>query len=299
MTTPVGVVGLGAMGWPMAQRLVNAGQAVTVLDIDRDRVAAFVNDSAAAAAATAAELAARSAIVITMLPTSRHVAAVLLGDDGVLASARPGLLILEMSSGAPAETQALAAKAEASGCRLVDAPVSGGVPRARTGELAIMVGGHPDDIERARPVLSALGTSILPTGPVGSAHAMKALNNLVSAATFLATVEALAIGKRAGLDPARMVDILNVSTGMSNSSLKKMHQFVLPGSYTSGFGLDLMVKDLATATGIARQGAVEAPFLSLCQQIWADAAEALGPGQDHTALSRFVETSTGISLHDS
>jgi 3-hydroxyisobutyrate dehydrogenase len=125
---------------------------------------------------------------------------------------------------------------------------------------------------------------------------MKALNNLVSATTLLATIEALSIGQTAGLDPARMVDILNVSTGMSNSSLKKMHQFVLSGRYESGFGLDLMVKDLATAMDIAGDGRVPAPLSALARETWRQAQAFLGPGQDHTALARLVESLTSVRL---
>ncbi len=292
----IGLIGLGAMGFPMGRRLVEAGHALTVADISAERRQEFAAATGAAVAETAGAAAEGAEIVVTMLPTSDHVAQVLRGADGVLTHRAPGLLILEMSSGAPAKTRALAAEAEAAGVRLIDAPVSGGVPRAETGELAIMAGGDDVDVERATPILSALGTSILRTGAVGSAHAMKALNNLVSAATFLATVEALTIGARAGLDPARMVDIINVSTGMSNSSQKKMRQYVLAGKYTSGFGLDLMVKDLATAMDIADDGAVAAPFLSLCRETWARAASTFGPRQDHTALAKLVERESGVGL---
>src|SRR5476651_757554 len=140
-----------------------------------------------------------------------------------------------MSSGVPATTQALAEDVARAGGVLIDAPVSGGVARALTGELAIMVGGPPDAVERARPILAAMGTSILSTGAVGTAHAMKALNNLVSATGLLISVEALLIGKRFGLDPEVMVDVLNASTGMNNSTQKKLKPFVLSRAFNSGF----------------------------------------------------------------
>lgn len=292
----IGVVGLGAMGWPMAARLAGAGHRLAVCDAAEGRAAAFAKEFGAAAAHSPAEVAAASDLVITMLPTSRHVEAVLEGETGLLALRRPGMLLVEMSSGAPALTRAIGERVRAAGGRMIDAPVSGGVPRAVTGELAIMVGGDEGDIARARSVLAAMGTSILEVGPLGSAHAMKALNNLVSATTFLATLEALTIGKRAGLDPGRMVNILNVSTGMSNSSQKKMHQYVLSGRYESGFGLDLMVKDLTVALGIAEDGAVDVPLSTLTLEMWRRAAERLGAGQDHTALARFVEEETAIRL---
>lgn len=280
----------------MASRLASAGHRLTVMDIAGDRVAAFARETGAVAARSAAEVATAADLVITMLPTSRHVEAVLEGEDGLLARRRPGALIIEMSSGSPALTKELGERALAAGCRMIDAPVSGGVPRAKTGELAIMVGGAATDVERARPLLNLMGTSILPTGDLGSAHAMKALNNLVSATTFLATIEALIIGKQAGLDPARMVDILNVSTGMSNSSQKKMHQFVLSGTFDSGFGLDLMIKDLTTAIGIAQSAGVPAPLSALSREIWQSAGSWLGPDQDHTALAKLLEKLTSVQL---
>jgi 3-hydroxyisobutyrate dehydrogenase len=135
-----------------------------------------------------------------------------------------------------------------------------------------------------------MGSRVLHTGEVGSGHAMKALNNLVSAGGFLISVEALMIGARFGLDPAVMVDVLNVSSGSNNSTQKKCKQFILSRSFDSGFGLDLMVKDLTIALGIAENGHTPVPFSSLCRELWASAASILGPGQDHTAIARWVET---------
>jgi len=178
---------------------------------------------------------------------------------------------------------------------MIDAPVSGGVPRAVTGQLAIMVGGDPDVIERVRPVLEAMGSSILPCGGVGAGQAMKALNNLVSAGGFLIGIEALLIGQKFGLDPGLMTDVLNVSTGMNNSTQKKFRQFVLSRGFDSGFSLELMVKDLSIATGMGKDGAVPAPFASLCREMWA-AAAMLGPGQDHTAMAQFSERLAGATL---
>jgi 3-hydroxyisobutyrate dehydrogenase len=179
---------------------------------------------------------------------------------------------------------------------MIDAPVSGGVSRAKTGELAIMVGGDAAAIERARPVLAAIGTSILPCGGVGAGQAMKALNNLVSAGGFLIGIEALLIGQKFGLDAGLMTDVLNVSTGMNNSTQKKFRQFVLSRGFDSGFSLDLMVKDLSIATGIGKEIGVPAPFAALCREMWASAASALGAGQDHTAVAKLSEMLAGFEL---
>jgi 3-hydroxyisobutyrate dehydrogenase len=161
-----------------------------------------------------------------------------------------------------------------------------------------MAGGETASIDRVMPVLQAMGNSILRTGPVGSAHAMKALNNLVSAGGFLIGIEALMIGSRFGLDPAVMVDVLNASTGMNNSTQKKFRQFVLSRRFDSGFGLDLMVKDLSIALDVARETATPAPFAAQCRELWAAAAALLGPGQDHTAMAKLSEALAGSELKE-
>jgi 3-hydroxyisobutyrate dehydrogenase len=189
----------------------------------------------------------------------------------------------------PDATRAIAARLEADGIAMIDAPVSGGVSRAKTGELAIMAGGDAGAIDRAQPALEAMGSSVIRTGSIGSAHAMKALNNLVSAGGFLIGIEALLIGQRFGLDPALMVDVLNVSTGMNNSTQKKFKQFVLSRKFDAGFGLDLMVKDLGIALGVASETDTTTPFSSLCLELWSAAQKTLGRGQDHTAVARFQE----------
>jgi 3-hydroxyisobutyrate dehydrogenase len=293
--TAIGFIGLGRMGQPMAARLAGAGHQLAVLDVSADATARFLAEHPARAVADARELAGASEVVVTMLPTSAIVADVLDGDDGVLAGLQPGALVIEMSSGVPATTQRLARAVEDAGSVMIDAPVSGGVARAITGELAIMVGGPANAVERARPILGAMGSSLLPTGAVGSAHAMKALNNLVSAAGFLVSVEALLIGKRFGLDPDVMVDVLNASTGVNNTTQKKLKPFVLSRRFDSGFGLDLMVKDLSIALGLADDGHVIAPLAAMTRNLWAAAlTERIGP--DHTDAARFCERLAGLDL---
>ena len=294
----IGFVGVGSMGWPMATLLHKAGYALQVLDASAERAQAFASEIGATVAASGRALAATSDIIITILPTSAIVDTVLNAPDGVLAGLKPGAIVIEMSSGVPTVTRTLAGQVAASKGYLVDAPVSGGVPRAKTGELAIMFGGSAELLERVRPVLSCMGTSITHTGDVGSAHAMKALNNLVSAGGFLIGVEALLIGKRFGLDPAAMVDVLNSSTGMNNSTQKKFKQFVLSGKYNSGFGLDLMVKDLSIALGIGKDTNTPTPFAAMCREMWASSAQLLGPGQDHTAVAKMSEKLAGVTLSD-
>ncbi|MBW8638174.1 NAD(P)-dependent oxidoreductase [Hoeflea sp. WL0058] len=294
----IGFIGLGAMGKPMARCIANAGYSLTVLDADMQLTENAAQDLQAAAASSASALAQDSDIVVTMLPNSAIVSEVLSRPNGVFAGLTKGGLILEMSSGVPDMTKELAATAERAGLVLLDAPVSGGVPRARTGELAIMVGGEDTPFEGARAVLETMGT-VMRTGPVGSAHAMKALNNLVSAGGFLIGVEALLIGSRFGLDPSVMVDVLNASTGMNNSTQKKFKQYVLSRKFDAGFGLDLMVKDLGIALGVAETTETAAPLAGLCREIWRGAQKYLGPGQDHTAMAQFCEMMAGSVLEDS
>jgi 3-hydroxyisobutyrate dehydrogenase len=289
----IGFIGIGNMGWPMAANLLKAGFEVAVADAQPDRTARFGREIGGRAAADAADAVKGADAVITILPTSAEVADVIAAITPALA---PGALVIEMSSGAPGITRALAAELETVAVALIDCPVSGGVSRARSGELAILAGGDAADLERARPVLSAMGTSVHHCGAVGAGQAMKALNNLVSAGGFLIGIEALLIGRKFGLDPALMVDVLNASTGMNNSTQKKFKQFVLSRRFDAGFGLDLMAKDLSIALGVGRETGTATPFSALCREMWASAATLLGPGQDHTALARFCEQLAGTKL---
>ncbi len=294
----IGIIGIGSMGKPMALCLHKAGYKLIAMDANTQAASEFAATIGAATATSGADLARQSDAIITMLPTSAIVESVLTGRDGVLSSIKKGAVILEMSSGIPSQTQKLAALAQEAGAILLDAPVSGGVSRAITGDLAIMVGGASQQVEQNMAILSCMGKSIVHTGDVGSAHAMKALNNLVSAGGFLIGIEALLIGQRFGLDPDVMVDVLNSSTGMNNSTQKKFKQFVLSRQFNSGFGLDLMVKDLTIALGIATDSATPAPFSSLCRELWASSASMLGKGQDHTAVAKLLEHLSNTELGD-
>lgn len=292
--TTIGFIGLGSMGQPMVRRLAAAGYTVAINDVNPQTVAALAGEQIVACASPA-EVAKQASIVITMLPNSDVVEQVLCGTDGILSSLPPGAIVIDMTSGAPSATQAMAETLRAQGSSLVDAPVSGGVTRAESGDLSIMFGGDDSVFEKVKPVLLSMGTSLTRTGGVGTAHAMKALNNLVSAGGFLIGIEALAMGKRFGLDPEVMVDVLNASTGMNNSTQKKFKQFVLSGKYNAGFGLDLMVKDLGIALGMdANQ---TADFSRLCLQTWQAAAESLGRGADHTEVAKYVIQRSGVLLN--
>lgn len=293
----VGFVGVGNMGWPMAACLVRAGFPVLVKDSRQEVANNFVQQIGGTAPDSMRQLAEASDVVITMLPTSVIVAAVLgNGDDNVFAGMKPGTIVIEMSSGIPSMTQELAEKVTALGGHMIDAPVSGGVPRARTGELAIMVGGDAAVIDRALPVLSAMGSNVLRTGGIGSGQAMKALNNLVSAGGFLIGIEALLIGQRFGLDPAVMTDVLNAATGMNNSTQKKFKQYVLSRKFDAGFTMGLLAKDLSIALQVGRETATATPFSALCKEMVLAAQSMFGDDADHTEVAKLCETLVGTKL---
>ncbi len=289
----VGFIGIGNMGWPMAANLVKAGFDVTVCDARPGHATKFAAEVGGKAAASTVEAATGMDAVITIVPTSKQVAEVAAQIVPVLAK---GAMVIDMTSGQPGKTREIAAELAERGVAMIDAPVSGGVPRAKTGELAIMVGGADADLDRADAVLKAMGTSIHRCGGIGAGQAMKALNNLVSAGGFLMGIEALLIGQRFGLDTVKMVDVLNASSGMTNSSQKKFKQYVLNRSFEDGFGLELMVKDLGIALEVGRDTSTPTPFSALCREMWASALNALGPGHNHTAVTLLSEKLAGDVL---
>jgi 3-hydroxyisobutyrate dehydrogenase len=288
----VAFIGLGMMGLPMASRLVAAGFSVHGSDLSEQALAAFaaVGGIVCASARKAAE---GASIVITMLPNGAIVRDALLGSGGAALALSPGSLVIDMSSSAPMETRRLAADLSAMGIFLVDAPVSGGVKRAISGALAIMAGGDPEQIERARPVFAAMGSTIIRTGEPGSGHAVKALNNYVSAAGLVAACEAVLIAEKFGVDPNVLVDVLNVSTGKNNSTELKLKPFILSGSFASGFSMALMAKDLRTAADLSEQLGVDAEGVRDAAALWAEASAALGKAADHTEIHRFIAARGG------
>lgn len=285
----VAFIGLGKMGAPMAANLEAAGYKVRAHDVAPAAVAAFAAGRPRVfSAASAAEAASGADVVITMLPDGKTVRETVL-DGGVARALERGAIVVDMSSSSPIETQALGVDLARQGIGLVDAPVSGGVRKAVEAKLAIMAGGDPAQVARVRPVLGTMGATVYETGPLGTGHAMKALNNFVSAAGLVAACEALIVGRRFGLDPDKMVDILNASTGRNNSTEVKAKQFILSETFASGFSLALMAKDLRTASELAAHFGLEAPMSAAATQLWTQASQALGPGADHTEIYRFVE----------
>jgi len=297
-TGPVLFLGLGAMGRPMATRLAAAGHDLLLSDVDESRAHALAAETGARAldAGQVAEAAGSVRTVVLMLPDSPAVEAVLLGDRGLLALLPAGSTVLDMSSSRPASTVALAAAAGERGIAFVDAPVSGGVARATDGSLAIMVGGTPTGFAAVRPLLEALGGDLTHVGAAGAGHAMKALNNLLSAVGLAAASEVLAVGANFGLSPQVMLDVLNRSTGRNQATEVKFSRFVLSRAFDSGFGMRLMVKDLRTALELAHETGTPVPLAASCLEEWTAAGRSLPADADHTHIAAYVEARAGTQL---
>jgi 3-hydroxyisobutyrate dehydrogenase len=291
----IGFIGLGNMGVPMAGRLIDGGYSLVVNDI-RHEAARPLLARGATWAASPAEVAAAAQTVITILPTSREVREVLLGTKGLLDALRPGSLVLEMTSADPSVTRELEREVAARGSALIDAPVSGGVRGAVEGTLAIMVGGDPALLERARPVLARMGKNIFHAGPVGAGHAIKLVNNMCSGGILALTIEAVAVAVRAGVDPTRAVEILQASSGRSNASDNKFPRFILNGAFDAGFAIRLMMKDLDGYGRIAQEAGVPSPVARAAAEVYRVAMARGMAEQDHTAIARIIEEWAGVSL---
>jgi len=293
----LGFVGLGVMGRPMASHLAAAGHPIALYDVVPRLAQGLAETLADAhAATTPAELAERSDIVITMVPNGAVVQSLVEGVDGLLRGLRPGTLLLDTSSSEPWLTEATGRVLADAGVAMVDAPVSGAEWGAKAAELVFMCGGSAADIERVRPLLEVMGKAVFHLGPLGAGHAMKCLNNLVTSMNFVAVTEGLAIGKRYGLDPAAMVDVLDESTGMSWISRTHIRQRVLSRSFDDPFKLALMLKDIGIATQLARSVAVPAPLSALNQELWRAAAADAAPDASVSELARWVERLTRTEI---
>lgn len=285
----VGFVGLGNMGGPMARRLSEAGYRLMVIDTSPAAIERLRSRVECSAGTTPAVLGQACRAVITMLPDGHAVRQVILGTDGLAAALAPGSVIIDMSSSAPTGTRELAAELAKSGIVLIDAPVSGGVARAEEGKLAIMAGGDCAAVARCAGLFAPLGR-VFATGPSGSGHAMKALNNYLSAIALGAAGEAIIAGQRFGIDPATMIHILNSSSGRNTATEQKFPAFVLPRNFKSGFALGLMAKDLRIALGLAHEAGAPTLLLESCADLWARAERQLGFAADNTEVVRYLES---------
>ena len=297
----IGFIGLGKMGAPMIRNLKKAGFALALNDIDSKLARGLADEVGAEVHERLPELARACRVVITMVPDGKIVRQIALGregapDSGLVAGFAHDSVLIDMSSSAPVGTRELGAELDKHGIRMVDAPVSGGVRRAISGQLAVMIGGDPAVIDRCRPVLSAMGTQLFVVGELGAGDAIKCLNNYVSAAGLLAAAEGMVAAQRFGLDPRKALEVLNASTGKNNSTEHKFAQFILSRSFGSGFSVGLMAKDLRTALELAQQVEAPMPLGSHCVPVWNEAERSLGANADHTEIVRVLERLTGTEL---
>ncbi len=277
----VAIVGVGNMGAPMAGCMARAGHTVTVFDSSQVQAHKVAAEHGCRAAAKLEELAGAE-FVVTMLPTGQVVSDLYL-REGLAEHLRRGTIALDMSSSDPTGTRKLGAALATRGIVLIDAPVSGGVPRAVLGTLAIMIGGDDREaIERARPLLRTMGDRLFDTGSLGTGHAMKALNNFVAAAGYAACAEALIAGERFGLDPTRMVEILNVSTGRNFHTDVVLREHVIGGKFATGFALGLLAKDVKIAADLTRELKFDAPLVRLVSARFDQARDTLGYASDNS-----------------
>jgi 2-hydroxy-3-oxopropionate reductase len=287
MSCNIGFIGLGIMGKPMSRNLMKAGHRLVVFDIVEESVDAIVADGAARGA-SAADVASRSDIVITMLPDGPEVDQAILGPGGVLEGARPGTLVIDMSSISPLVAQKAGAACAAKGVDFLDAPVSGGEPGAIAGTLAIMVGGKPEAFDRAVPVLKAMGASVTLTGPVGAGNVTKLANQIMVACNIAAMGEALVLAAKAGLDPEVVFNA--VKGGLAGSNvLNAKAPMVIARNFKPGFRIRLHQKDLRNALLAAESMKVGLPITSLVQQMLI-ALMNDGKGDfDHSGIVTFLE----------
>ena len=278
----VAFIGIGTMGRPMAANIAKAGHELSVLDSHPSRAAEVAREIGARQLQRVSEVGAAE-LIITMLPDARAVRDVALGEGGIAAVAKPGTILVDMSSSQPLITRETGAALAAQRVVLLDAPVSGGLERATKGTLTIMIGGDdPVAIQKVRPILACMGSTFFEVGGLGSGHAAKALNNVVGASNYAVLAEALLVAERFGIDRKLLVDIINASTGQSFVSTVVMKQFVVPGTYNTGFKIGLISKDAAIAAELGDRLGCDAPFIELADKRWAQARDALGAGEDHS-----------------
>ncbi|MDP8967511.1 MAG: 2-hydroxy-3-oxopropionate reductase [Actinomycetota bacterium] len=289
----IGFIGLGIMGRPMAENLREAGYDLVVYNRTEEKADDFV-ESGGEKASSPREVAEKSDVVITMLPDSPQVEAIVLDEDGVAEGISEGMLYIDMSSIAPATTRKVHEVLDEKGADAVDAPVSGGQPAAESGDLAIMVGGSDDAVERARPILEVMGKAVTHIGPPGAGQVAKAANQVVVALTIQAVSEALTLARKSGVDARKVREAL--LGGLAQSKILEMHgERMLEGEFDPGFRLSLHRKDLDIALQAAREEGV--PLLATAQA--AEVMNALvsaGHGDDdHAVIARFYEELAGVS----
>jgi 3-hydroxyisobutyrate dehydrogenase len=291
----VAFLGLGAIGWPMAVHLAKRYQ-LRVFNRTAERARRFAVEHSARAAGTPREAVKGAEVVLTCLPTSREVEALLDGPDGILAGLGRGALFLDCTSGDPATSRRIAARLAEREIAFADAPVSGGTNGAEAGTLTIMVGADPETFRRAQPVLAAFGKRIEHMGPVGTGHAMKAVNNALLAVNILALGEGLAALVKTGVTARTAVEVLNASSGRSFVSEALVPERVLTGAWPRTFRLALLDKDVAIARDLAGETRVPSELISQAETLLAQARKVLGEEADYLEAIRWIEGRAGVEI---
>jgi len=292
----VAFLGLGAIGRPMAARIVAGGHSVAVWNRTTERAQSFAAESGARHASTPADAARGAEVVITCLPTSRDVEGLLDGPDGLLAAIQKGATLVDCTSGDPAGCRRIAARLAERGVAFIDAPVSGGVVGAESGTLTVMIGGDADVIARVQPVLDSFGKNIVHCGEIGAGDAVKAVNNALLAIHVWTTAEGLATLAKAGIDPAIALQVINASSGRSNTSMNLFPERVLTRAFPRTFRLALLEKDLGIAAEVARDQRVPTPMIQLASELFRIARSELGEVADHVEAARLVEQWAGAEI---
>ena len=290
----IGFIGLGIMGKPMAKNLLKAGHELFVFDINKDSVA-DVQAAGGKSTSSAAEAASNAEIVITMLPNSPHVKTAILGEKGVLEGIKSGTIIVDMSSIAPLASQEVEKACKAKGIKMLDAPVSGGEPKAIDGTLAIMVGGDKDIFEKVKPILLQVGASAIHCGNIGAGNSAKLANQVIVALNIAAVAEALTLVKKAGVDPDLVFQA--IKGGLAGSTvLNAKAPMMMDSNFKPGFKIDLHIKDLANALDTGHEVGSPLPLTSLVREMM-ETLHADGFGQDdHSALARYYAKVSGTKI---
>lgn len=291
----VGFVGLGTIGGPMARNIVRKGFALVVFDLDQRKVAELLAEGAEGRA-TAAEVAAASDIVITMVPDAPDVEKAALGTGGIVEGIRPGSIYVDMSTVDPSTTRKVGARIVAKGARMVDAPVARTVENARAGTLAIMTGGDPTDVEAVMPVLRTMGDTFTHCGPLGNAHAMKLVNNYISAGIMALHAEALTFGVKAGLELEDIHKLVMSTFAGSRQLGEVLPNKALKGDFAPGFFTALSRKDQRLALTLAREGGVDTPVGRGVYEALDQACKAGYERDDFASVFRVREAEAGIEV---
>jgi 3-hydroxyisobutyrate dehydrogenase len=292
----IAFLGLGDIGAPIASHLAREPFDLVVWNRTQSKAEEFARNYKARVARTPAEAVNGVDVVITCLPSSVEVEAVVHGENGILGAMRKGAVLVDCTSGDPPTSRSIAAELGGRGIEFIDAPVSGGTSGAMAGTLTVMWGGEETVFQRVKPVIEAFGKKIVHAGPVGSGDALKAVNNALLAVHILSTAEGLAILTKAGVDPRVALDVINASSGRSNTSENLIPQRVLTREFPRTFRLALLDKDIGIAAVLAEDLSVSTPLITLTADRFHEARKKLGDQADHVEAVKIVEEENRLEL---